>query len=251
MNTTRKQTVLVTGAASGIGKACARHLLSGGHEVLAFDLQRDHLMASLPADAGRLELFAGDVSGTDVRAAVVDAAVKRFGKLDAVIHWAATHSTKHWTELTAEEFNRVLNVNVTGSFLIAQAAARHMVLNKRGSIVLTASTAVIQAPIGGASGAGGPAYVASKAAITGLVRTLARSLGPSGIRVNGVAPGVTETPMISNYSAERRAEQIERVPLGRIGEPEDIAEVGCFLISDAARFMTGEVVIVNGGAAFG
>ncbi|HZT52482.1 MAG TPA: SDR family oxidoreductase, partial [Stellaceae bacterium] len=98
---------------------------------------------------------------------------------------------------------------------------------------------------------GGPAYVTSKAAITGLVRSLARALGPQGVRVNAVAPGVTDTPMIDTYTPEQRTASIGRVPLGRLAAPEEIASVGCFLISDAARYMTGEVVIVNGGAQFG
>ena len=120
-----------------------------------------------------------------------------------------------------------------------------------GAIVLTGSTAVIHAPIGGAAGNGGPAYVAAKAAITGLVRSLARALGPLGVRVNGIAPGVTETPMIANYSQESRARQIEGSPFGRIGSAEEVAEAGCVLISDASRYVSGEVLIVNGATSFG
>jgi NAD(P)-dependent dehydrogenase (short-subunit alcohol dehydrogenase family) len=247
------QGVLVTGAASGIGQACALRLLKEGHQVLAFDLSREALERALTGstDKDRLELFSGDVSNPDDCIAAVGLATRQFGKLDAVLHWAARHSTSHWTKLDAQECNRVLSVNVTGSFLIAQAAARHMQARGSGAIVLCSSTSTIAAPIGGEAGNGGPAYVASKAAIVGLVRSLARALGPSGIRVNAIAPGVTETPMIRNYSAENRATQQARVPLGRIAEPDDIAAVGCFLISDASRYMNGETVIVNGGANFG
>lgn len=243
----------MTGAASGIGQACALRLLKEGHQVLAFDLARDALENALTGSTGkdRLELFAGDISNPDDCAAAVELGVQRFGKLDAVLHWAARHSTTHWTELDAQECNRVLSVNVTGSFLIAQAVARHMQVRGSGSIVLCSSSSMIAGPIGGEAGNGGPAYVASKAAIVGLVRSLARALGPSGIRVNAVVPGVTETPMIRNYSAENRAIQQARVPLGRIGDPDDIAAIGCFLISDASRYMNGEMVIVNGGANFG
>ncbi len=105
--------------------------------------------------------------------------------------------------------------------------------------------------MGGAAGNGGPAYVASKAAIIGLVRSLARVLGPSGIRFNAIAPGVTETPMIAAYSAENCATQQARVRLGRLGDPREIASIAAFLISDAARYVNGETIIVNGGSNFG
>ncbi|MBM3485542.1 MAG: SDR family oxidoreductase [Alphaproteobacteria bacterium] len=246
------QTVLVTGAASGIGKACARMLLDQGNEVVALDLKREALAAALPPDnQGRLKLVAGDVSQPADCTAAVAAAVKRFGKLDALIHWAAAHSSKFWTELGADEMNRILAVNVTGSFLMAQAAGRHMQTRKKGAIVLTASGSVLLGATGGPSGQGGPAYVSSKAAITGLVRSLARAMGPDGIRVNAVAPGVTDTPMINSYSAETKAAQGARFPLGRIARPEEMAAVGCYLISDAASFVTGEVLVANGGSNFG
>ncbi len=245
------QVVLVTGAASGIGKACAHKLLAEGHRIVALDLNEDALRAALPEDSTRLLRFAGDVSRTDVCQGAVDAAVTRFGQLDAVTHWAAAHSITFWTDLNAEEFNRVLSINVTGAFLVAQAAAKHMRTRGSGSIVLTSSTSTLAGSMGGKTGSGGPAYVASKSAIIGLVRTLANALGREGIRVNAIAPGVVDTPMISAYSAEHRAMQPARVPLGRIGSPEEIADVGCFLISDAARYINGETIIVNGGANFG
>ncbi len=245
------QTVLVTGAASGIGKASAHQLLEAGYEVAALDLDLATLREALPTNRPALEFVAGDVSRAADCQAAIDKVVDRFGKIDAVIHWAARHSATYWTELTADEFNRILAVNTTGSFLIAQAAARQMTKRKAGAIVLASSTSMIAGAMGGAAGNGGPAYVASKAAIIGLVRSLARALGPSGIRVNAVAPGVTETPMIATYSEENRATQQARVPLGRLGDPNEIASVAGFLISDAARYVNGETIIVNGGSNFG
>jgi 3-oxoacyl-[acyl-carrier protein] reductase len=244
-------TVLVTGAASGIGNASARQLLSAGHEVVAADLDAQAVRASLKSSCEELEPISADVSREEDCRAAADKAISRFGKIDAVLHWAAKHSRTHWSELTAEEFNRLLAVNTTGSFLIAQAAARHMLRRKSGAIVLASSTSVIAGTTGGSTGSGGPAYVASKAAIIGLVRSLARALGPSGIRVNGVSPGVTDTPMIAAYSAKNRALQQKRVPLGRLAQAEEIASVGTFLISDEARYINGGTIIVDGGAAFG
>jgi NAD(P)-dependent dehydrogenase (short-subunit alcohol dehydrogenase family) len=245
-----RQTVIVTGATGGIGQACVKRCLEDGYNVVAFGRTMERLEKVLPDRADAVAFFAGDVSRSADCSAVVDLAVKRFGQLDSIIHWAATHSPAFWTELDAEEFNRVLAINLTGSFLIAQSAARHMIQRSVGSIVLCTSGAVLFGGAGGESGAGGAAYVASKAGIIGLVRSLARALGPHGIRVNAVSPGVTETPMISGYTAERRAAVTSRTVLGRLGKPDEIAAVGCFLISEAARYITGEIVNVNGGANF-
>jgi 3-oxoacyl-[acyl-carrier protein] reductase len=242
--------VLVTGAASGIGNACVTRLLRDGALVVGFDRDAEGLEKCLAARPSLATLHGDIADGRDC-AAAVDLCVERFGKISALIHCAGIHSSRFWTDLDAEELNRVLAVNVTGSFLIAKAAASRMIARHSGMIVLTSSTNVITGGVGGEAGIGGPAYVASKAAIVGLVRSLARSLGGVGICVNGISPGVTDTPMISAYSAEHRAAQITRSALGRIATPDDIASVACFLISPGARHMTGEVVIVNGGASFG
>lgn len=250
MPAVENKVVLVTGAASGIGRACIEYLLESGNRVAAMDISRDALEAAFP-NSERLEKVVGDVSQPESCAGAVAAAVRAFGRLDGMIHWAGRHSTKTWQELTADDLNALLAVNVTGSFLMAQAAARHMEKHGGGAIVLTGSTAVIHAPIGGAAGNGGPAYVASKAAITGLVRSLARAMGPSGIRVNGIAPGVTDTPMIGNYAPETRELQVRNSPAGRIGSAREVAEAGCLLLGDASRYVSGEVLIVNGATSFG
>jgi 3-oxoacyl-[acyl-carrier protein] reductase len=135
-------------------------------------------------------------------------------------------------------------VNVTGSFLMARAVAEHM--TDGGAIVLTSSGSINVGGLGG-RGRGGPAYVSSKAAIIGLTRALARSLAPLRIRVNAVSPGSTETPMTADYDEEMRRNVVHRSLVGRMGRPQDIAGVALFLISDAAGYMTGEIVQVNGG----
>lgn len=244
-----KRTVLVTGAASGIGLACARMLGESGANVVAFDIQGERMADELSADDG-LVLHAGDVSDPAACERAVAVALERFGALDALIHWGAAHSSSRWDELGAEECNRVMAVNVTGSFLIAQAASRAMVERGRGAIVLTTSTSVLQGVTGGA-GQGGPAYVASKGAVIALTRSLARALGPHGIRVNAVSPGITETAMIGAYTDEQREAMMRRFPLSRFAAPEEIANAGLYLISEAASFMTGEVMHVNGGSNFG
>jgi 3-oxoacyl-[acyl-carrier protein] reductase len=243
-------TVLVTGAAGGIGAASVRDLLAHGWRVAALDLSAAALAAAHPQPHPDLVLIAGDVADETSCMAAVARAVDRFGRLDALIHYAAIHSTTAWRDLTTAEFNRVLAVNVTGSFLMARAAADHMVARGGGgAIVLTASGSIYVSGVGGRSGRGGPAYVTSKAAILGLMRALARSLGPHRIRVNAVSPGSVETPMIAGYDEAARQGVRARTPLGRIGEPEEIASAARFLVSEDASYMTGEVVNVNGGGS--
>ena len=203
----------------------------------------------LPEKNTHLVICPGDVSDTENCQNAVQTAVAKFGQLDALIHWGAAHSSARWDELEADECNRIMAVNVTGSFLITQAAATHMVEQGKGSIVLCTSTSVIFGVTGG-QGQGGPAYVASKGAVIALTRSFARALGPSGVRVNAVSPGITETALISGYTDEQRAAMKQRFPLGRFGSPEEIANAGIYLISEKASFMTGEVMHVNGGSNF-
>lgn len=144
-----EQTVLVTGAASGIGLACARLLLEDGANVVAFDIQGARMADELAADTRNIERVTGDVSRAGDCERAVSTAIDRFGALDALIHWGAAHSSARWDELAAKECNRTLEVNVTGSFLIAQAAARHMAARGKGAIVLTTSTSVLFGVTGG------------------------------------------------------------------------------------------------------
>jgi 3-oxoacyl-[acyl-carrier protein] reductase len=240
------KTVIVTGGASGIGLACVQGLLAAGHRVCAADL------AAMPAlqldDPSRLLAVRADVADTASCRDVVAQATERFGPPSALIHMAARHSTKTWRELDADAFNRTLAVNVTGSFLMAQAAADAM--TGGGAIVLASSGSINVSGVGG-HGRGGPAYVASKAAIIGLTRALARSLAPLKIRVNAVSPGSTDTAMTASYDEAARRNVAERTLVQRIGRPEEIAAVAQFLISDAASYVTGEIVNVNGGGSFG
>ncbi len=246
----KNMNILVTGAAGGIGLACTRMLLEDGANLTAFDIQGDLMAKELPTGHERLLLVQGDQARTENCQEVVASAIDRYGHLDALIHWGAAHSSARWDELGADEVNHVLAVNVTGSLLLAQAAAHHMTERGEGNIVLCTSTSVLYGVTGG-NGQGGPAYVASKGAVIALMRSLARALGPKGIRVNAVSPGLTETPMIESYTDEQRAAMTQRFPLGRFALPEEVANAAIYLISDKASFMTGEIMYVNGGSNFG
>ena len=239
--------VIVTGAASGIGLASVKLLINEGYNVTAFDPQIDLMENSLPKKEN-LFSFKGDISKEQDCIEAVSLTEKRFGKISGLLNWGAKHSSKSWDELTAKEFNSILSINVTGAFLISQAVANHMLCHGGGSIVLTTSTSVLYGATGG-RGQGGPAYVSSKGAIIALTRTLARSLAPN-IRCNAVSPGLTETPMIDNMDNELRKQMVQRFLIGRFGKPEEIAETGLFLLSGKSSFITGEIIHVNGGSNF-
>lgn len=244
--------VIVTGAASGIGRACVEKLILAGRDVGAADIAAlpEAMVRANTASAGRMLALRGNIASQDDCRRMVSETAARFGRIQGLVHCAAAHSVATWEDLEPEEFNRILSINVTGSFLIAKAAAEHMKANGGGAIVLTGSGSINAGGVGG-HGRGGPAYVSSKGAILALNRSLARSFGPHGIRVNSVAPGATETAMTADYDQDALAGVASRTILKRIGRPEEIAAVAAFLISDEARYMTGEMVNVNGGGSFG
>jgi 3-oxoacyl-[acyl-carrier protein] reductase len=238
-------TAIITGAASGIGRACVRRSVEQGTRVVAVDLDLAALEKSQADVRDRVTLLAVDVSDRLACNAVVAKSVEILGHVDALLHFAGIWAGTQWQASEESEWDRVLGVNLKGSFFMAHAVASHMAHRKRGSIVLTASDSV---KVGGVGG--GTAYVASKGGVIGLCRSLARNMGALGIRVNAINPGVVDTPMTAAWPAELKAETIRRTPLGRIAQPEDIADVAIFLASDAARFVTGEVIEVNGGFYF-
>ena len=236
---------IVTGAASGIGFQATKLLLDRGWRVAAFDIKIDGVRQSLNIEEDRLALLQLDISDVSASVKAVETVEASFGAIDALLHFAAIWTGKDWRETEPEEWPKLLSVNVTGAFFLARAVAEKMSARKNGSIVLTASDS---AKVGGV--AGGPAYVASKGAIIGITRSLAKSLGPNGVRVNAVSPGVVETPMTSSWSQTIKNRAKELTPLGRLAQPDDVAAVACFLASDDARFVTGEIVEVNGGFYF-
>ncbi|MEK9684321.1 MAG: SDR family oxidoreductase [Rhodospirillaceae bacterium] len=244
-----KKTVIVTGAASGIGLACARLLIERGAKVTAFDPQLERMQKEL-GESKSLLLMQGNVAIEEDCIDAVRQTKEYFGSIEGLIHCGAAHSSARWEELNSEEMNRILEINVTGSFQITKAVAREMKKHGAGSIVLTTSASVLFGVTGG-NGQGGPAYVSSKGAVLALMRSMARALGTDGIRVNAISPGITDTPMVAGYTEEQKAAMKKRFPLGRFARPEEIAEGALFLISDASSFMTGENMHINGGSNFG
>jgi NAD(P)-dependent dehydrogenase (short-subunit alcohol dehydrogenase family) len=239
-------TSIVTGAASGIGRACVLRCVEHGTKVVAMDRDLAALEKALAKVRESVTFIALDVSDRAACEAAVAKAAATLDHVDALMHFAGIWSGTQWQTSQEPEWDSILAVNLKGSFYMAHAAATHMGPRKRGSIVLTASDSVNVGGVGG-----GTAYVSSKGGVIGLCRSLARNMGSLGIRVNAINPGVVDTPMTATWPAELKAETIRRTPLGRLAQPDDIADVAIFLASEAARFVSGEVIEVNGGFYFG
>jgi 3-oxoacyl-[acyl-carrier protein] reductase len=230
---------VVTGAASGIGLATARALAAEGCAIVAADLA-----PTSPAYADDWCAVGVDVATKDAGERIASAALDQFGRLDVLVACAGLYDTRSLADLDVDAFDRMQDVNVRGTLLCARSALAAMADGGWGRIVLLSSIVV---HTGGM--AAGPAYVASKAAVLGLTRSLAHAAGPHGVTVNCVNPGIIETPMTAAIDAETKRATAARTPLGRNGTPEEVASVIVMLCSAGASFVTGAHLDVNGGLA--
>lgn len=240
---------LVTGAARGQGEAIARIFVDEGAQVVLGDVQ-DDLGEKVAADLGDAARFVHlDVGQERDWDAAVALAVQEFGKLDALVNNAGVLHFASMAETSAEDFRKVVEVNEVGVFLGMKTAAPAIAAAGGGSIVNTAS---INAFVGVA---GTIAYAASKWAVRGMTRTAALELGKLGVRVNTVAPGSVATPMIAPQGVDAIGDMaqsaFDRLPLGRIGQPEEIANAVLFLTSDESSYCTGSEFVVDGGSLAG
>lgn len=240
------RTVLVTGAGSGLGKACAMMAAQAGANLVLGDLAADSLnetAAEVRAAGARVEIRTTDVRKPADCAALADCAISSFGALHGAVCSAGVDSMRRAIEMPLEEWQRVLDVNLTGTFLTVQAAARAMVAKGNpGSIVTLASGIALRGR------AMGPHYAASKGGVLAMTKSFALDVARDHVRVNAVAPGVTDTPMARDVmTPEQIAARAREIPLGRIGQPEDIARVVLFLLSDASGWLTGQTLHANGG----
>ncbi len=234
------KTVLVNGGSRGIGAALVRAFAQRGYRV-AFTYKASKAEAkALAEETGALALLA-DSSAEGEAVAAVKAAAEALGDIDVLVNSAAVSSFSLFTDLTAEEWHRHFAVNVDGPFYYTRAVLPSMIAKKAGRIINISS-------MWGTVGASCEVhYSATKAALDGMTRALAREVGPSGITVNAVAPGVIDTEMNASLDAQARRALCEETPLSRLGTPEEVAEAVLFLASDAAAFITGQVIGVNGG----
>ena len=236
---------IVTGAGRGIGKAIAIALAREGANIIAIDvdIQTAEEVAkeikSLDRQALAIQV---DVSDSKEVNQMVQSVLKKFKRVDILVNNAAIIKRGSIEDLTEEDWDRVMDVNLKGAFNCAKAVVGIMKKQRYGKIVNISS---IAGKIGDLASA--PCYGASKAGMTCLAKSLARELASYGINANVVAPHAIETDMSKEWSEEKRKSIIADIPLGRLGEPEDIAEAVVFLVSDKAKFITGEVLDVNGG----
>ncbi len=241
-NLLKGKRVLITGGSRGIGEACVRAFARYGCRVCFVYKNSRQAAEELAKEAGALAVCA-DVSSFSQAESALAKAVDYLGGLDILVNNAGIAQEKLFTDISELDWKNMIDINLGGVFNFSSAAAKLMIQNHSGKIINIGS-------MWGKTGASCEVhYSASKAGIEGLTKALAKELGPSGINVNCIEPGVIDTDMNRGYSAADIAELCERTPLCRLGSADDVANAVCFLASDAASFITGQIIGVDGGFA--
>jgi 3-oxoacyl-[acyl-carrier protein] reductase len=249
-----RRVAVVTGGSRGIGRATVEALAAAGHRVLftyrESEAQARELEGAIRAGGGEAKALRADVADAGSAQAVVRATLEAFGRLDVLVNNAGVHVPGvKLADLRPQDWQWVLDVNVSGPFHMIQAVLPQMRSQRSGNIVTLSSNVTQRFP------AGNGVYTVSKVAIDAMTRILSKEEGSSGIRVNAVAPGPIRTDMLAEALAKLPPEKadafVKSVPLGRAGEPQEIAAMIAFLVSDAASYVTGQIIYVNGGGPAG
>lgn len=241
----KEKVALVTGGSRGIGAAIVRKLAAQGAKVVInylFDEEEANLLlAEIVANGGEGMTVLGDVSDFESTKTMMEACYEKFGRLDVLVNNAGITKDSLMMRMSEADFDQVINVNLKGTWNTIKHSTKKFMKQRSGSIINISSVVGIMGNPGQVN------YVASKAGIIGLTKTLSKEFGPRGITVNAIAPGFIQTPMTDVLSEEVKQAMLNSIPLKEFGNPEDIANTVAFLASDEARYITGQVISVNGG----
>jgi len=235
---------IVTGASRGIGEAIAKQLSSCGAKIILIARNSDQLVAvkeTIISNGGIAESMAGDVSNLNSISEIVTNTIDKWGRIDILVNNAGIARDNIIMRMKEDDWDSVMNINLKGCFNGIKSVARPMIKNKAGRIINITSV------IGQIGNAGQSNYAASKAGIMGLTKSMAKELGSRNITVNAVAPGYITTDMTNELNDEVKEQLKSSIPLGRLGTPDDVANLVCFLASDEAGYITGQTFNVDGG----
>lgn len=238
--------VIVTGASKGIGAAIAKAMANAGASVVVNYLSSrsdaEDVVSAINQSGGNARSVQGDVSRAVDSSRIIDAALSSFGRLDCLVNNSGIYNYAPLQSITEEDFHRQFNVNVLGLLMVTQAAVPHL---SAGSTIINIGSLVSRL-----TPAGSAVYSATKAAVDAITGVLAKELGPVGIRVNSINPGLTETEgtrAAGFIGTEKQIERTKQSPLNRIGQPKDVADIAVFLASEESAWLTGEILLASGG----
>jgi 3-oxoacyl-[acyl-carrier protein] reductase len=234
-----QKVAIITGAAKGIGREIAKKLAENNYKVIANYNKSEEQAKQLQEENQEIDIFKADVSKREEVKKMIMYVIEKYGRIDVLVNNAGISENKLFTEVTDEDWNKIISNNLYSAFCTTQEVLPNMIHNKSGCIINISS-------IWGIVGASCESiYSISKAGIDAMTKSLAKELGPSNIRVNSIAPGMINTQMNNNLNMQEIQEIIEETPLQKVGQPEDVAKCVCWLVEDS--FTTGQVISINGG----